>query len=231
MRRVAALVVAAGRGRRFGSLKQFAPLGGKPVLAWSLEAFESDRSVAEIVLVLPDKRLGGQFTAVFRKITAVVKGGPERQDSVAEGFRRIDPRAVDLVLVHDGARPLVSRELIHRIIEKAEARGAAIPVISIEDTLKEIARGKIVRTLDRTNLVRVQTPQGFAYELLKKALFRAERDRFYGTDEAALVERLGIGIFAVAGDPKNIKITTPHDLKMAEAILDARLVDNSRGTR
>jgi 2-C-methyl-D-erythritol 4-phosphate cytidylyltransferase len=219
MRRVAALVVAAGRGRRFGALKQFAPLGGKPVLAWSLEAFESDRHVAEIILVLPDKKMARPFTEAFKKITAVVKGGAKRQDSVAAGFRRIDPRTAGLVLVHDGARPLISRETIRRVIEKTESHGAAVPVISVDDTLKETARGKIIRTVERTNLVRVQTPQGFAYDLLSRALSGAKRDRFYGTDEAALVERLGVDVFSVPGDPENIKITTPRDLKIAEALL------------
>jgi 2-C-methyl-D-erythritol 4-phosphate cytidylyltransferase len=231
MRRVAALVVAAGRGRRFGALKQFAPLGGKSVLAWSLEALESDRRVAEIILVLPEKKMGRPFTAAFKKITSVVKGGEKRQDSVAAGFRRIDARTAGLVLVHDGARPLISRELVRRIIEKTESRGAAVPVIPVDDTLKEAAGGKIIRTLERANLIRVQTPQGFTYDLLSKALARAKRDRFYGTDEAALVERLGGNVFTVPGDPKNIKITTPHDLKTAEAFLATRQKLLRRGPR
>lgn len=217
---VSAVIVAAGQSRRFGSLKQFAPLKGKSVLAWSVRAFDEHPRVSEIILVLADEKQGRKFKNAFPKISTVAKGGVRRQDSVFEGFRRIDPRRADIVLVHDGARPLVTEDLIQRIIEKTEARGAAVPVIPLDDTVKETAGGEILRTLDRAALVRVQTPQGFSYNLLKRALEKAKRDGAFGTDEAALVERLGAKVFTVPGDPKNIKITTPWDFKMAEALLE-----------
>jgi 2-C-methyl-D-erythritol 4-phosphate cytidylyltransferase len=217
---VSAVVVAAGQSRRFGSPKQFALLKGKSVLERSIQAFDEHPRVAEIILVLPDEKHGRKFKNAFPKISGVVKGGARRQDSVFEGFRRIDPRRADIVLVHDGARPLVTKELIQRIIEKVEARGAAVPVIPVEDTVKETAGGEILRTLERAALVRVQTPQGFSYNLLKRALEKAKRDGVFGTDEAALVEKLGAKVFTVPGDPRNIKITTPSDFIMAEALLE-----------
>jgi len=115
----------------------------------------------------------------------------------------------------------VSPGLISRIIAAARADGAAVPVLPLEDTVKEVREGRVVRTVDRTLLARTQTPQGFLYTVLKKALYQARRDRFYGTDEAMLAERAGIPVSVVEGDPRNIKITTPVDLKIAEGLLDA----------
>ena len=220
MRNVTAIIVAAGSGRRFGSPKQFALLRGKAVLAWSLDAFESHPRVRAIVVVLPDEKRGRGLKAGRGKITAVVAGGEHRQDSVFKGFLRVDPRRTDIVLVHDGARPLVTAGIIDRVIEGAEKKGAAVPVLALEDTVKEIKGRAVVRTLDRATLVRVQTPQGFDLDLFKRALDRARADGFYGTDDAALVERLGAPVAAVRGEAKNIKITSPGDLRSAEALLD-----------
>lgn len=220
MKNVTAIIVAAGSGRRFGSPKQFALLRGKAVLAWSLDVFESHPRVGAIVVVLPDEKLGRDLKDGHKKITAVVTGGEQRQDSVFAGLLRVDPRRTAIVLVHDGARPLVTAEIIDRVIEGAEKKGAAVPVLALDDTVKEIKRGAVVRTLDRETLVRVQTPQGFALDLLKKALDRARADGFYGTDDAALVERLGAPVAAVRGEARNIKITSPGDIRSAEALLD-----------
>jgi 2-C-methyl-D-erythritol 4-phosphate cytidylyltransferase len=216
MKSVAAIVVAAGAGRRFGSAKQFARLGGRSVLEWSLAAFEDHPRVDEIVLVLPDDTLGPHFAAEFSKIRAFIRGGSRRQDSVQSGFSLLDSSRTEIVLVHDGARPLVSEELIRRVIRETEVRGAAVPALPIEETVKEAADGRIVRTLDRSRLRRVQTPQGFAYALLGEALRRAAEDGVTGTDDAFLVERLGRTVGLVEGDPRNIKITTLLDLKWAE---------------
>jgi 2-C-methyl-D-erythritol 4-phosphate cytidylyltransferase len=150
-----------------------------------------------------------------------VRGGERRQDSVWQGFRLLDAAAPEVILVHDGARPLVGPELVSRVIAAARADGAAVPVLAIEDTVKDVREGRVAGTVDRTFLARAQTPQGFRFEVLKKALEAARRDRFYGTDEAALAERLGIPVTAVAGDPRNVKITTPVDMNIAEALLDA----------
>jgi len=216
---VAAIIVAAGEGRRFGSPKQFALLGGRPVLEWSLAAFQDHPRIREIVLVLPDEALGPRFASAFPKVKAVVRGGTRRQDSVLAGFSRLDRHRTDIVLVHDGARPLVTDALIRRIIREAAAHGAAVPVLPVEDTIKEGANGRIIRTVDRTALFRAQTPQGFAFDLLEEAFRRAAEDGFTGTDDASLVERLTRPVALVDGDPRNIKITTLLDLKWAEEFL------------
>ncbi len=219
MKKVSAVIVAAGEGKRFGSAKQFALLRGKPVLDWSLETFNDHPGVDEIILVVPDVWSKKSYPARYRKIAAVVKGGQRRQDSVSLGFRTIDPRRAGIVLVHDGARPLAGRNLIKRVIEQTRKKGAVVPGLVLDETIKEAASGEVLETLDRTRLFRVQTPQGFFYPLLARALEKASADHFYGTDEAALVERLGERVFIIDGDPRNIKITVPLDLKMAEALL------------
>jgi 2-C-methyl-D-erythritol 4-phosphate cytidylyltransferase len=217
----AVLVVAAGAGTRFGQMKQFVYLRGKPVLEWTLEKFESHDEVGSIVLVLPDEQDRKHYQMRYGKIVDVVRGGEERQDSVWQGFRLLDHSRTELVLVHDGARPLVDGALISRVIAAARATGAAVPVLPLEDTAKEVEDGRVVRTVDRIRVLRAQTPQGFLYPVLKKAMDAARRDRFYGTDEAVLVERAGLPVATVEGSPLNIKITTPLDLKIAEALLDA----------
>ncbi len=216
-----AIIVAAGAGTRFGEMKQFAYLRAKPVLEWTLEKFQAHEVVDAIVLVLPDEQDLKHYRMRYAKIVEIVRGGEKRQDSVWQGFRTLAPSAPEVVLVHDGARPLVSAELIGRVIASARADGAAVPVLPIEDTIKEVREGRVAGTVDRTLLVRAQTPQGFRFDVLKKALDAARRDRFYGTDEASLVERIGLTVAAVAGDPRNIKITTPVDIPIAEALLDA----------
>jgi 2-C-methyl-D-erythritol 4-phosphate cytidylyltransferase len=217
----AAIIVAAGAGKRFGQMKQFVYLRGKPVLEWTLEKFQIHDEVGSIVLVLPDEQDRKHYQMRYRKIIDVVRGGEERQDSVWQGFRLLDPARPELVLVHDGARPLVDGALITRVIAAARATGAAVPVLPLEDTAKEVEAGRVVRTVDRFRVLRAQTPQGFLYPVLKKAMDAARHDHFYGTDEATLVERAGLPVATVEGSPLNIKITTPLDLKIAEALLDA----------
>ena len=186
---------------------------------WSLEAFDAHPRVDEIILVLPDVGAKNESLAKYKKISAVVQGGEKRQDSVVHGFRAIDARKAGIVLVHDGARPLAGPDLIGRIILAAQEKGAVIPALLLPETVKEAAGREVIRTLDRTRIFCVQTPQGFSYPLLKRALESAMAEKFYGTDEAALVERLGEKVFIVDGDPKNIKITVPLDLRIAEAFL------------
>ena len=214
-----AIVVAAGRGLRFGSAKQFAALKGRPLLDWTLETFGRHPEVAEIVLVLPDEKDGARFAGRHPKIAAVVRGGRRRQDSVRRGLARVTAGPGDVVLVHDGARPLVSREVISRVIREAARCGAAVPVVPVEDTLKEAVRGRIVRTVERANLYRVQTPQGFAFAVLDGALRRAAREKWTATDDSALAELAGVEVRAVEGDPRNIKVTIPSDLALAEALI------------
>lgn len=218
MSAVYAVVVAAGEGSRFGERKQFVFLRGKPVLEWTLEAFEGHPGVGSVVLVLPDEQDRKHYQMRYRKVVEIVRGGERRQDSVWQGFRLIDPARAEVVLVHDGARPLVRADLITRVIEAARLHGAVLPVLPSEDTLKEVRDGLVARTLERESVMRAQTPQGFRFEVLKRALEAARKDRFYGTDEAFLVERLGLPVHTIPGDPLNIKITVPDDLKIAEAL-------------
>lgn len=216
-----AIIVAAGAGTRFGQPKQFAYLRAKPVLEWTLERFQSHPEVDAIALVLPDERDLKHYRLRYPKIVDSVRGGERRQDSVWQGFRLLAAMAPEIVLVHDGARPLVGADLVTRVIAAARAEGAAVPALPVEDTVKEVRDGRVAATVDRTLLYRAQTPQGFRYGVLEKAMDAARRDRFYGTDEAALVERLGLPVAVVPGDPRNIKITTPVDIPIAEALLDA----------
>lgn len=220
MERVTAIIVAAGEGKRFGSPKQFSILKGKPVLEWSLAIFETHEEVDEIILVLKgvDQKTG-LFNS-YRKIVGMVEGGEKRQDSVIKGFNRIDPEKGGIVLVHDGVRPLVQKDLISRVIKATSEKGAAIPAIPIEDTVKEVEGQEVLRTMDRERLFRVQTPQGFFYSILKEALEKTREKQYYITDEASLVERTGNKVFVVQGDPKNIKITTPEDLRVAEVLFE-----------
>jgi len=220
MSKVSAIVVAAGAGRRFGSAKQFAELRGLSVLDRTLSALAAHPEVDEIVLVLPVGKSGSRYRKRFGKVAAVVSGGKRRQDSVARGFERLDSGSDDIVLVHDAVRPLVSREVITRVVQKARKCGAAVAGVPVEDTVKEVAEGVVVQTLDRAKLQRIQTPQAFFYRVLDRALKKAQKDGFYGTDEAALVERTGHPVAVVPGDIRNIKITTAADLKIAEALLE-----------
>ncbi len=215
------LIVAAGEGRRFGGPKQFALLGGRPLLEHCVEAFAGHPAVGAIVLVVPEVPSGEGLARRFPKVAAVVAGGPRRQDSVRNGFGAVRGGGRDVVLIHDGARPLAGSALIGRVVDETARSGAAVPVLPLEDTVKEVREGGILRTHDRSVLYRAQTPQGFFYEVLEEAFAAADRDGFVGTDEASLVERTGRRVSAVAGEPRNIKITTPLDLRIAETLLEA----------
>ncbi len=219
MKKVTVIIVAAGEGRRFGFAKQFALLKGKPVLDRCLDKFEAHKRVEEIVLVLKDDSEKEKYLKRYGKIIAVARGGERRQDSVLSGFRRIDPEKAAIVLVHDGVRSLVSEDLIDRVIEATQEKGAVVPAVPVKDTIKLVEGKEVSQTLDREKLFKVQTPQGFFHHTLKTALDKAQEDSFYGTDEASLVERTGEKVCVVQGDPKNIKITTPDDLRIAEVLL------------
>jgi len=220
MARVSVIIVAAGEGKRFGSRKQFSFLRGKPILDWSLETFDNHEGVDEIILVLREEEQKEKILTHYRKVVAVVRGGEIRQDSVIRGFDQINPDRAEVILVHDGTRPLVKKDLISRVIEVTLEKGAAVPALSVKDTVKEVEGQVVLRTLEREKLYRVQTPQGFLYSILKSALDRVRENNYSGTDEASLVERTGKRIFIVEGDPKNIKITFPEDIKIAEAFLE-----------
>jgi 2-C-methyl-D-erythritol 4-phosphate cytidylyltransferase len=220
MNNVFVIIVAAGTGKRFGASKPFAALKGKRILDYSLETFNNHPGISEIVLVLRERAKNTFFLDQYEKIKAVAAGGERRQDSVFSGFQQINPTQGDIVLIHDAARPLVKAELIDNIIEKTRAKGAAIPVLPVSDTLKKINGDRVSQTIDRHNLYHIQTPQGFSCEILSRAFKRNQEDPGIYTDEAALVEKLGVDVFVVPGDPGNMKITVPEDLKIAESFIE-----------
>ena len=226
--RVALVVAAGGSGRRMGGAigvrKQYLELAGEPVLVHALRPFLALPELRWVVVALPRQDAGDppdwlvQLDARLR----VVAGGAERTDSVRAALSAVPPEA-DVVLVHDAARPLVTLDLIARVIEAAWAGSAAIPGVAVEDTIKEVDEsGTVLGTVDRGRLRRVQTPQGFRRELLLEAHRRAQADGAAATDDAALVERIGGRVVVVEGSAENVKITGPQDLVLAEAILRRR---------
>lgn len=223
---VRAIIPAAGRGKRFGAAgnKLFLPLAGRPVLAHTLRAFEDSRRVDAVILVLaPGDReaLAGLLARYrFGKLRAVIDGGAERQDSVARGLELVDTGGI--VLVHDGARPLVTPDLIDEAVAAAERWGAAVVGIPVKDTVKVVTDGWIRETPDRRGLFAAQTPQAFRADLLHRAFDWARSTGFLGTDEASLVERTGTRVRLVPGSPENVKITTAEDMLVAEEILGRR---------
>ncbi len=213
-----AIIPAAGLGRRFGTTKQFQKIRGKPVLWWTLSSFEQSDQIAGVCLLLPEAEIESGRKLVeksgFKKVSRILAGGEERQYSVQKGFRAIPP--CECVVVHDGVRPFVTPEMIGRTLDAAVRYGASVLGTPVTATLKEVSQGFVTRTTDRSKLWNIQTPQAFQYEILKKALEAAEKDRFTGTDEAMLVERLGLPVKVLEGNPYNVKITTPEDLVFFE---------------
>jgi 2-C-methyl-D-erythritol 4-phosphate cytidylyltransferase len=219
------VIPAGGRGVRFGgkSPKQFQSLQGKTVLHRCIALFESVNAVHEIVVVAPAKHMKRVRDIIararFRKVTRVVIGGRERQESVWNGLHAFT-KPPDIVLVHDAVRPFVTEDLVRDVIRQAIRYGAAVVGTPIRDTVKVEGRKRFfTRTLDRANLWTVQTPQGFRYSLLLDAHKAARRTKFRGTDEASLVEQLGVPVRIAPGDERNLKITTRDDLEMAKLFL------------
>jgi 2-C-methyl-D-erythritol 4-phosphate cytidylyltransferase len=214
------IIVAGGSGKRMGTAvpKQFLLLKGKPLLCWTIDAFHAYDKEMPIIVVLPEAQIpiwkslciGHGFLTPHE----VVAGGAERHHSVKNGLATVQHDG--LVAVHDGVRPLVSKELIARCFDAAEQHGAAIPVTPITSSVRE-RDGATNRAVDRTRLVAVQTPQCFRMDLLRKAFEQPYDPSF--TDEATMVERIGATITLVEGDERNIKVTTPMDMKVAEVLL------------
>ncbi|MFW6139980.1 MAG: 2-C-methyl-D-erythritol 4-phosphate cytidylyltransferase [Acidobacteriota bacterium] len=214
------IVVAAGRSLRFGLNKLKVYIRGKPVLERTIESLGHHPEVDEIILVVSKESIKQNYEKKYSKITKVVEGGLKRQDSMIAGFREIEPDPESLVLIHDGARPLVKQTLVSRIIKAAKEEGAAVPAVPIQDTIKSVKGGRITKTLNRNELYRCQTPQGFQYSVLKPALEKALKEGYSATDEASLVERMGAKVPIVPGDYTNIKVTYPEDILIAEAFLE-----------
>jgi 2-C-methyl-D-erythritol 4-phosphate cytidylyltransferase/2-C-methyl-D-erythritol 2,4-cyclodiphosphate synthase len=213
---VSAIIAAGGRGLRFGgaSPKQLLTLGGRPILARSVDAFVSSDVISEIVVALPADLAATppQYLQQRRKPVTVVSGGDQRRASVANAFARVSDRA-DIVVIHDAARPLVTDDLIRRTVAAASEAGAAIAAIRAHDTVKQTdGHGAVTATLPRERIYLAQTPQAFRVSVLRDAL-RLGGD---ATDEAMLAEQAGHVVHVVDGDPRNLKITTPDDLTMAE---------------
>lgn len=221
-----AVVVAAGSARRMEGIdKVLAPLGELPVLVHTLYAFQDCPAVGEVVVVTREDLLVevGRLCREFQldKVTKVVVGGAERIHSVQAGLREVDP-AAGLIAIHDGARPLVTGDILERTIARAAQTGAAAPAVPVTDTVKRVDRDLAVETVDRAALRAVQTPQVFEAGLIRAAVHKALEDGAQLTDDCAAVERLGMKVSITEGSRENIKVTTPLDLVLGEAILEAR---------
>jgi len=217
-----AIIVAAGSGSRFKSdtPKQFLEINGKPVIVHTIERFRAAPSVDSIVLVLAAEVVSTFDASAFSKVTDVIAGGSTRAESVRIGLEAVGD--ADVVAVQDGARPLVTVDEIERTIAKAKETGAACLVAPVTDTIKSVRGDEIADTLDRTKLRRALTPQAFRIEVLKRA-FEGVSLNDSITDECYLVEKLGHPIAIVEGSSRNIKITHPEDLILAEALLNSEL--------
>jgi len=229
--KVIVIIPAAGLGTRMAGTavgkapaKQFTEINGVPVLIHTLRKFVAAPAVSEIVVALR-KAEAENFAPrlqqeAFRKPVRIVEGGEHRQESVANAIKAVSASPDDLVLVHDGVRPFVDNETIQHVIDAAAKHGAAIAAVPAVDTIKQVDRtadGAVVNaTIPREHIVLVQTPQGFRFAVLRRAFDEAQQDGFTGTDEASLVERMGHEVAVVMGSPRNIKITTPSDLELAE---------------
>ncbi|MGI9101132.1 MAG: 2-C-methyl-D-erythritol 4-phosphate cytidylyltransferase [Terriglobales bacterium] len=230
---VIVIIPAAGLGTRMaaaggrvapGTSKQFTELGGVPILIHTLRKFDAAPQVKEIYLALREPEAASFKSRLAQerlsKPVHVVEGGEHRQESVAHALAAVNAAPDDVILVHDAVRPLVDEETIRNVIDGVVRHGAAIAGVPAVDTIKQVERtadGALIRaTIPRAQIVMAQTPQGFRFDILKKAFDEAAADGFSGTDEASLVERSGHDVAVVMGSPRNIKITTPADLELAE---------------
>lgn len=227
------IIVAAGRGTRMGTKenKQYLQLADKPILVHTLELFQSMETVKEAVLVVGSDDVERCRKWVLQygitKVTAVVAGGKERQHSVYCGLQEL---TTDWVMVHDGVRPLVTADAVHACCAQAEQSGASVLAVPVKDTIKQVNEaGVIVSTPDRRSLWAIQTPQAFRRVLLLEAHERALAEQFVGTDDAMVVERMGVSVTVAEGEYTNIKITTPEDLPWAEFLLAKRRADRAEG--
>lgn len=242
--KVIVIIPAAGLGTRMAPMpsamdakakkphpsKQFTDLAGTPILIHTLRKFAAVEAISEIWIALREneieafrERLAKEAEDVLKKKIELVAGGEHRQQSVEHALNAISAAPDDVVLVHDAVRPLVTPEIIDEVIAAAKKYGAAIAGLPAVDTVKQVERtaeGAIVKnTIPRAGVVLAQTPQGFHYSVIKKAFDEAAADGFMGTDEASLTERSGHEVAVVMGSPKNIKITTPADMELAEFYL------------
>lgn len=222
LRNCGAVIVAAGSASRMGGIdKVMAPLKGEPMIVHTVRAFESCDAVKEIVIVTREDLIAPimELCKDFPKVKAVVMGGSSRQESVWQGLCALSEQ-VELAAIQDGARPLVSWQLIDRVVRAGNSYAAAIPAIAVKDTIKIVPDGLVESTPDRSKLRAVQTPQVFDIDLLRTALSHAEQTGAEVTDDCSAVELLGMKVKVVEGDERNLKVTTPFDLKIAEMLME-----------
>ena len=223
-----ALIPAAGMGRRMGASinKQYLQLGELPIVARTISIFEQAPFIDGIFLVIPEEEIPYCRQHVveacgFRKVLEIIPGGKERQNSVMNGLNALQRLAQkdDVVLIHDGVRPFITQVLLQESIAVAMNNDGALVAVPVKDTIKTVREGIVVDTPVRDTLWQAQTPQSFRFDIIHTAHLSAARDGFAGTDDASLVERQGGVVRIVRGDYRNIKITTPEDLVLAEAFL------------
>ena len=222
LRRCGAVIVAAGTASRMGGIdKVMAPLKGEPMIVHTVRAFQNCDVIREIVIVTREDLLVPVMDLChkFDKVQAVIVGGASRQESVERGLDMMSV-GTKLVAVQDGARPLITWQVIDRTVRAANSYGAAAPAVPVKDTIKVVAGGIVKETPDRSALQAVQTPQVFDLDLLKGALAKARLEDAAITDDCSAVELLGMSVKIVEGDERNIKVTTPMDLKIAELLLE-----------
>jgi len=228
-----AIIVAGGKGKRMGQPKQFLKIAGKPMLEWTIAAFEKAAIIDGIILVVAKENLPMACRLKSSKLLKVVAGGTERQDSVKNGLRQL-PDKTEIVVIHDGARPAVSEEIINRSVQAARRYGAALAAVPVKDTIKKIKNQKsclpagtakikkiikVEKTLERDELWAAQTPQTFKANIIREA-YAKSKGSF--TDDAALVERLNKPVSIIFGSYANIKVTTPEDLAVMKNVLTGR---------
>ena len=222
LRYCGAVIVAAGNASRMGGIdKVMTKIGGEPMIVRTVRAFQQCDAIREIVIVTRQDLIVPimDLCHEFDKVQMVIVGGASRPESVAAGMSALSEK-VKLVAVQDGARPLVSWQVIDRTVRAANSYGAAAPAIPVKDTIKAVTGGVVKETPDRKTLQAVQTPQVFDIDLLRAALKKAAEDNAEITDDCSAVERLGMSVKIVEGDERNIKVTTPLDLKIAELFLE-----------
>jgi 2-C-methyl-D-erythritol 4-phosphate cytidylyltransferase len=220
-----AIIAAAGQGTRVGAdrPKQFLELAGVPIIIHTLKIFEQCTAIQEVIAVLPAQdastflTLAGKYA--LRKLARVVPGGATRAESVWRGLQSVRAATAEIIAVHDGVRPFVTVEEIEQTVRAAHACGAAILTVPVIDTIKEVNNSQIVRTLERTSLQRALTPQCFRYELLRRAFKQSPELVASATDDSSLVESLGVTVTTIEGNARNIKITRPEDIALAEILL------------
>src|SRR5215472_15443591 len=233
--KVVVIIPAAGLGTRMAAVsggpksktKQFFELQGTPILVHTLRKFAQCKAVSEIIVALRKNETAGFQKQIekekFKNRLRIVEGGEHRQNSVANALAAIKAADDDIILVHDAVRPFVDQETIVNVIEAVKKYDAAIAGVPAIDTVKQVDRtadgAVVIATVPRERMVLAQTPQGFRFGVLKKAFAEAAADGFMGTDEASLIERAGIAVHVVMGSPRNMKITTPADMELAEFFL------------